>query len=202
MSWNGTGSLYVICDLPQRADKPSVTSFKRWRWGRGGSVFCLFPAVMVTAGSVCHPMHCPNSHSHTSIPYVIHFHYRTPTVIKCFVWWTDGALCGAATSPRRSCDCVSDLTALIDADWNRLLRSFTTNKIGVESHQSMLPYQGKEQPKEAPLQHLRLQNYPAVEECQINVSPVQQVWHLVVIFWMQVLPLFFILIPFLILILF
>lgn len=183
----------MICDFPQRADKPAVTSFKRWRWGWGGVCFLSFSCCHGYS-RVCVPSHALSKQSHSHLHPICHPFSLSDTYcdkMHCMVdWWN---VVWRVKSPRRSCDCVSDLTTLIDADWNRLLRSFPTNSIGVESHQCMLHYQGKEQHKEAPLQHLRLQNNPAVEECQINVSPVQ-VRHLLVIFWMQVLTSIFFLV--------
>lgn len=148
MSWNGAASLWLICDWPQSADKHAAASFKRCEaLGEGECVFCLFPAVMVTTGRVC-AISC----SVPAVPLTASVHFllsdtscdKTPPVVE----------------PRNSQESrkvvwlrVSGLTAVIDADWNSLLRSFHSQQIGIGSH--TLHNQEKERYEEAPLPHLR-----------------------------------------------
>lgn len=91
MSWNGTGSLYVICDLPQRADKPSVTSFKRWRWGRGGVCFLSFSCCHGYS-RVCVPSHALSKQSQSHLYPICHPFSLSDTYcdkMLCMVdWWS------------------------------------------------------------------------------------------------------------------
>lgn len=102
MSWNGTASLWLICDWPQSADKHAATSFKRCEALGEGSVFSVFSLLSWLQRGVCAISCSVPAVPLTALSHMSIFCYQTPPVIKRLPRWNHGT----AKSHGRSCDCA------------------------------------------------------------------------------------------------
>lgn len=133
----------------------------------GGGVCFLSFSCCHGYSRVCVPSHALSKQSHSHLYPICHPFSLSDTYcdkMLCIVdWWNVVWRSEESVEAMWLCE----WPYCLDWCWLKpLVDSFTTNWIGVESHQSIPGERTAERP---PLQHQRLQNNPAVEECQINV---------------------------------